>query len=399
VLEEDLGEQCDDGNMDDTDACSNTCIASCGVEWIDVDTTMGSARAAAVDSNGDYIVASGLDDGTMQVAKYSPDMTEQWSNNFDVDGGGSLSATPLAVATYGTDSIYIAGQLGPDNAPSAFVHHIDGDGNVATGSWPSITGNAVGAAIAADPNTGNAVLVGWLTANNTAIRKFQPDGNPVWTIAPDFGGGQDDFGRGVAIDSAGNIWVGHDVDPEGDGTFFARLVRYPPADTGGAPTPNIVAFGPLVTGAGIPDNRTLRGLAIASDDSVVAAIATDPSVAENTWDFWVTRVDNTGTQQSLTNADDQNVTTGSARTINGIGVSSTDDISVAGTVNDGGQSVLVVRIDADGSTPICNRATQDMNLGNGFTVGAAGVAGAGTTVVPGGSGGGTNSPWLGRFRE
>jgi hypothetical protein len=177
-------------------------------------TDWDSAGDVAVDSSGVYVVGHSY--GTLQpsaggagayVRKYSIDGNEIWTSQF----GTSVYDFASGVAVDGS-AIYVTSSSG-----DAYIHKYDGNG---VELWTRQFGSTVNdlgdtASGVAVNNSGVYVIgdtYGALPGQTNAgksdayIRKYDPNGNEVWTHQ--FGSTSDDYAWGVAVDSSGVYMVG-----------------------------------------------------------------------------------------------------------------------------------------------------------------------------------------------
>ncbi|PCC67870.1 hypothetical protein SAMN02745121_07906 [Nannocystis exedens] len=204
----DDGEACDDGNDDDTDACTAQCKAPA------CDDGLQNGGESAVDCGGDC-APCGLGRGCVddvdcesgecqanQCTAPCPSWARQWGSANTDQGRG--------VAVDGDDDVIVVGSLGSDLS----VKKIDVAG---TELWADVLDSGEidhGLAVAVDA-AGNAFVAGTthggLAGNvhigkaDAFIIKYAPDGAKLWSRQ--FGTNPDDRALGVAVDDAGNAVV------------------------------------------------------------------------------------------------------------------------------------------------------------------------------------------------
>ncbi len=234
IIQDTFGETCDGENIGAakcTDyeklfgipGCDTTCqvqLATCSDTY--VWGTDAAGYAVAVDAAGNMIVTGityqSMDGqtyhggGDIFVTKFAPDGSPLWtrlSGNMGIDAG-------YAVAVDNAGNILVAGRFS-DNPPSeyftALLIKMDPDGNVFWHHlWPTVGMQAAGVAVAND----NSIYVTGITGGpvdgqthqgnkDSFLARFDEDGNRLWTRQ--WGSGEDDHGRKVAVDAAGNAYV------------------------------------------------------------------------------------------------------------------------------------------------------------------------------------------------
>ena len=181
----DDGEDCDDGNDDETDACTSACKAPA------CDDGQQNGDETAVDCGG-------------SCGSCTP--CPSWTRQF----GSASSDFGRGVAIDAEDSVVVSGSGGSDGFVKKFS--VDGDelwsDVIDSGALDLITRVAIDGA-------GNALVTGLTKGsldghpkigNNDAILiKYSPAGARLWTRQ--YGTTQDDRGMGVAIDGADNVFV------------------------------------------------------------------------------------------------------------------------------------------------------------------------------------------------
>ena len=375
-------EQCDDMNNVDDDACSNACIASCGLEWVQVERTEGTFDAGSMSGAGNFIVA-GLDaDGQVVVSSFDTEGTQSWTQTFDL--GADASVTDVAIDP--NDAIVIGGENDTAGAPAIWLLKLDAAG---TEQWRRTIGGGLGGDVATDSQA-NVLVTGWWVADqNLRLRQYSAAGDTVWTVAGDAGGGLPDFPRAVATDGDDNVLVAYEIEDAGNRTV--RLRQY--ASDGTGPTWTV---GPLLTGADLPPSRQVSGLAVDSSGNAMVAISSLGTAAADA-DFWVVSRASDGTERWTVSAGDLGID-GDSRQSVGIGVDAADQLGLLGSNDEGGIQIVTVRLQNDG-TSICARSTAPDELGTDYGVEALGVTAQGGLMVGGASNtGGSPLPFLSRFR-
>ena len=204
-----------------------------------------SARAISVDPNGNILVAGVTDGGTFPgqtsqsgvdgfVRKYSPDGNEIWTRQFGTPGFKEDELQAIAVDFDGNSYVvgYTDGTFPGQTCEGydAFVRKYDPDGNeVWTRQFGvSITDWGYGVSVDKDGfiyvagNT-EGTFPGQTPAGgyDVFVRKYDPDGNGVWTRQ--FGTSGDDYVAGITCDTVGNLYVNGLEGWQGAaGTLFVR---------------------------------------------------------------------------------------------------------------------------------------------------------------------------------
>lgn len=205
----DTGEACDDGDTVDINDCTNECANS--AVWTRGEPSV-IPNGLAIDADANLLVAGAAgSDGW--VRKYDTNGGTVWTQTYDgvdgtavawgvaVDSAGNVAVAGVEANVAGDDDIwvrkydpsgvalwtrtYAGAAAGPDTARRVAC---DAAGNVVV----------VGSEALA-PNPGG----GWIT--DGWIRKYDPDGNTLWTVfyASAFGG--IDYASSVAVDASGNV--------------------------------------------------------------------------------------------------------------------------------------------------------------------------------------------------
>lgn len=161
------------------------------------------------------------------VAKLAGDSgSTLWARSFGASGpdqGSGVAVTPagevlVAGEFLGTMDVGGTALSADGSSPDIFVIRLGADGTVAWAKRFGGPGADEAAAVAVDPS-GNAIVTGFFS-NSVAfggatltsagrrdayVVRLDPAGAPVW--AKQYGGGEDDEGRDVVVDAAGNAIV------------------------------------------------------------------------------------------------------------------------------------------------------------------------------------------------
>ena len=178
--------------------------------------TFGSHTLTASEEN--EIFAAKLDtDGNWLWAVQAGGVEADEGHGITVDGAGNAWVTGFFRGTTTFGSHTLTASSGSD----IFVAKLDTDGNWLWAAKSDGTGGGCGKSIAVDA-AGNAWVTGYfqytvtfgshtLTSNSTTwyydvfVAKLDPSGNWLWAVGA--GGSTEDWGRGIAVDAAGNAWV------------------------------------------------------------------------------------------------------------------------------------------------------------------------------------------------
>ncbi|MBL4685515.1 MAG: hypothetical protein JKY37_13050 [Nannocystaceae bacterium] len=228
------GEQCDDGNRDDGDACNNACQVPCGLEISTItlpptDDSVISADFVAASPDGGTVVAGllrvittdqrgnqDIEPDVAQVMHFDAAGRQSWTVTVD-NPEGDLNANGVVVDTAGDVFVAATGD-DPDGADGIVVVKLAGD----TGEevWRhTYAGEVVGAddlatgiALTAE---GDVVVAGQVRVgegdDDIWVRRLAAgDGTEQWTASYSGTGTamfSTDDGGPVAVDTDGRVWV------------------------------------------------------------------------------------------------------------------------------------------------------------------------------------------------
>ncbi|MDO8528058.1 MAG: putative Ig domain-containing protein [Deltaproteobacteria bacterium] len=170
-------------------------------------------RGIAVDNNGNvYVTGSEIVAGqrsNVWVRKYDTNGNALWTETYNNPANSSDEGHGIAVDNNG--NVYVAGD---ENVAvqyaNIWVRKYDANGNAL---WTKTYNNPangpdMGQGIAVD-NVGNVYVTGFEDADeesfNIWIRKYDANGNTLWTRTHNANWG--DFGNGIAVDGNGNVYV------------------------------------------------------------------------------------------------------------------------------------------------------------------------------------------------
>ncbi len=173
------------------------------------------AYGIASDGDGNVLVVgyawAGADGRDLWVRKYDASGTEQWTSTYDGSGDGDEGR---AIAADSAGNVIVTGfHTLPAVGRDVWVRKYDPDGNelwTSTYNAPQ-DGADVGHGVTVDGN--DAVIVAGSIfrgsqSDNIWVRKYDPDGNELWTSTYNSDGFGSDVGNAVAADPDGNLVVG-----------------------------------------------------------------------------------------------------------------------------------------------------------------------------------------------
>ena len=288
-------EQCDDGNNRNGDGCEADCTETFDTSiWaVTIPGDAGIAEAGqgiAVADNGDLVVIGYIVDEVsnpdIYLVRLDGDGNEVWSSQLDLSMGGEDRG--YAVAIDGDGNLGVTGDT--DTGPASsdiWIAKLDPDGNElwsTTVDGPD-NDNDGGRAVAFDA-AGNLAVAGFVRSgpndNDIWVGAYDPDGVELWTetIAGDMV--MDDRGRGVAFDDAGDLFVSGFVS---NGSFNRDVWVRKYAIDGMVMWTETWDSDKSKDDAGFSIGRSATG------DVVVAGIS--PVLSDNQ-DFWLGRFDTDG---------------------------------------------------------------------------------------------------------
>lgn len=370
------GELCDDGDGMDGDECNDDCDGS-GLWTATHNGTADNndvVGGVAFDGSGNVIAVGSVFDAAQSddiwIRKYDPSGAVAWTQTFHA----VTSDIAYAVAAAADDDIFVAGSsftLTDDRDIWVRRYAPDGSG----GFTLTVDGAASGAdealGIALDP-AGNLLVTGYVTTvaagRDIWVRKYSPAGVTIWTRTAAGAGGQNDEGHGIASDAAGNViatgfvWAGADerdiwvrkYDPDGN-TLWTQTHDGPASggDEGNAVAcdgaANVIVTGYEETAAAgrdiwvrkydsgggelwtqtfnAPEDATDigRGIAVDSTDAIVVGGSINRGVQSD--NVWVRKYDSDGNElwTSVYNSDGF-----LSDVVNGVAVDADDNIVVGG---------------------------------------------------------------------
>ncbi len=173
------------------------------------------AMEIAVDGSGNvYLIGYETGAASNQdiwIGKYNSDGTELWTRTYDGPANGWDIGMDIAVD--GSGNVYVIGTVSVSGQlANIWVRKYDGDGNEV---WTKTYNGAAddwdnGSDIAVD-GSGNVYVAGYETVSgqglNVWVRKYDGDGNVVWTKTYDGADNDRDISNSIALDGSGNVFV------------------------------------------------------------------------------------------------------------------------------------------------------------------------------------------------
>ncbi len=341
-------EFCDDGNAVEDDGCASDCTRAADVLWTQNWGNADTQAAYAVDTDASgnaYVVGIGMGatDWDILVVKYDPDGSVVWSRTQD---GSALDAWDegLGVAVDPSGDVIVSGWIdgvlddftGDLSGGHAWVRKYDPDGNVLWTRAEVTTGAAIDVTALPD---GRFVLTGYEEGAGSDLdfwtAKYEADSTPIWTRVVDGGAGDQDAARAVAAAADGSLAV-VGATATGAGTLDGWLRKY---DADGN-----VLWTRTYDRAGEDDSITAVAIDGADDSIFVAGYDTDDGVDFRTW---LRKYDADGTAQWTETFDGDY---GGIDYASGLAVDTSGDVIVAGAEETGDLNLdaWVRRYDADG---------------------------------------------------
>lgn len=393
----DEGEQCDDGNAVYDDACSNDCIAECGLGWEvqfgkEDPSSLGEDIAVGPDAS---VVVIGTEDqgneSNIWLARFDAEGQELWSQSIDQ----APTEVGEAVAVDADGNILVVASVAGADGSDIWVAMLDPDGNEI---WSETHDGAAdgddfggGAAFDAD---GNPIVSGTVRDadgdSDAWVRKYSRAGSAQWTET--FSGAGNgrfsiDSGEDVATDGDGNIYLTAEIYVDFD-ERDAHLVKYGPS--GGAPE---WTSAPLAGGGA--HEHAPAGVGVDADGNVVFAVLREGSSVA--WNFWLVKYDSDGGETWMVDADSLGI--GNRHFLDGVGVAESGRIGLVMTEDPEMDDlrVRVATVEPDGTSGCDDIISLDLGayISAGGTVDSAGNTFATGLVSVNGA---AQQRWLARFR-
>ena len=315
--------------------------------------------AIATDSTGNIYVCGQSNlggTGKIQLAKYNSAGVIQWQRSL------AASIAGYGIAVDSSDNIYISTAGG---FYQIYVAKYNSSGTI---QWqrsliPS-TGNSYGYSIALD-SSANVYICGTsydpsIGSNGIIVAKYDTSGTIQWQrILQSTGASITDQGRGVAVDSSGNVYAcGYSPPAEFSGDYQAYLIKYNTSGT-------------------LQWQRKLHGVsddfafcvAVDSSSNVYVAGRTDNNDPGSSGDAFIAKYNSSGTvqwQRSLGNTPGFSY---GGTEANSIAVDSSANVYICGTTSRyGPDTLLIAKYDTSGTIQ------WQRNMANGTRVRGYGIA-------------------------
>ena len=190
-----------------------------------------SGWGVAADSSGNIFLAGstssfGTGSSDMVLVKYDGSGVQQWNRTW----GGSESDDGYGVAVDSSSNIYLAGRtysFGAGNIDMVLVKYNENGVQQWNRTWGgSETDVGFGAVVDSSDNiylAGSTSCFG-AGSSDMVLVKYNENGVQQWNRT--WGGGESDYGYGVAVDSSGNIYLAGATPSFGAGSSDMVLVKY-----------------------------------------------------------------------------------------------------------------------------------------------------------------------------
>lgn len=206
-----------------------------------------SASAIAIDANGNVYVTGSTGSGfasDFATVKYSAGGSEIWRRTLNSPGGSFDTARAIALDAVG--NVYVAGSGQNTTFNDDFITvKYDSSG---TEKWRALADSAAGIhdeGFALTVDAAQSVYVTGFGSNHLGgpsrgmTVKYNVSGGEVWRLALADIGSSFDSGKAVALDVAGNVYVGGSATRTGQAFSSMTLVKY---SQSGAVVPNAPAI-------------------------------------------------------------------------------------------------------------------------------------------------------------
>ena len=381
------GEECDDGNTNNGDGCSSSCTVEPGYigdtiivtgeifsgsnpynlytvkydldgnklfEVIDDDGggdggNNDGAHGVAVDSNGNIIVTGELHNEICYTVKYDPIGNKIWDIKADATGGNDHCWEGNGVAVDSNDNIIVGGRWQGSLSPwpwDNYVAKYDSDGNELWSiNWDGGGGAADSINSVAVDSNGNIIVTGYggnpsnpYTSDKDYLTiKYDPNGNEIWTRRYSSSNPyhKEDIAYDVTVDSDNNIIVvGHDIGirPDGYWTYKYHIIKY---DSNG----NELWSADRLEGK----YSSARHVTIDSNDNIIVVGVVELDTNSN---YFTVKYDSNGNELWAVRADETG--SGYGDLVGGVATDSNDNIIVTGSGGTG-TKFLTIKYDPNGN--------------------------------------------------
>jgi cysteine-rich repeat protein len=230
TVDEDLGEECDDGNTEDGDSCSADCTIPTADGWTATyngpDNSFDGVSELAIDGSGNIYalgfsrsLATGED---LWLRQYMPDGTEGWTYTYD--GADSLDDSGASLVLHSSGDFMIVGTSeGMVSGDDILVMRLAAADQtvvweqVIAGPGTDMGGDTDIADFGRDidvDSMGNVVVIGRVRVDmqkwDLWVGKYDADGMELWVEIFSGAAMQSEFPTGVAIDAMDNALVAFD---------------------------------------------------------------------------------------------------------------------------------------------------------------------------------------------
>ena len=306
-------------------------------------------RGIAIDNSGDvYIVGRAFSDDAgdffdILIAKYNSSGTIQWQRTLGLPPGGVSTAfdTGAGIAVDNSDNVYIVGRtdLGGAGNRDILIAKYNSSGTIQWQRNLGGTSNDVGYEIAVD-NSGNVYIVGQTSSDgaggaDTLIAKYNSSGTIQWQRT--LGGTSEyDYGRGIAIDNSGDVYIVGRAFSDDAGDFFDILIaKYNSSGT--------IQWQRTLDGV---SDETGQGIAIDNSDNVYIVGQTSSDGAGGS-DNWIAKYNTSGDIQWQRTLGGTDTDSGF-----GIAVDNSDNVYIVGRTRSDGAGdydIVIAKLPGDGS--------------------------------------------------
>jgi len=316
---------------------SNSAMADWNSTWGGSGNDYG--YGVALDSSDNIYITGNTDSfgevsNDMVLVKYSNSGVLQWNSTW----GGSSNDIGYGVILDSSDNIYITGNtdsFGEGNNDMVLVKYNNSRMLQWNRTWGGISGDN-GYSVAVD-SSGNIYITGDTNSfgegsNDMVLVKYDRDGDQLWNST--WGGIDYEAGKGVAVDTSGNIYITGYTNSFGTGNYDLALVKY---DSDG-----IQQWNSTWGGGG---SEAGNGVALDSSDNIYITGFTD-SFGTGNDDLVLVKYDSDGIQQWNSTWGGIDNEAGS-----GVVVDSSDNIYITGYTNsfgEGGDDLVLVKYISSG---------------------------------------------------